>query len=63
MKKKVVNHSLALLVLTVFFGLFQAWKESKNPFAFFNEKPHNAATKLAKLNYNRDYVEVTSIKQ
>ena len=37
MKKKVANHSLALLILTVFFGLFQAWKESKNPFAFYSE--------------------------
>jgi len=34
MKNKVVNHSLLILALTVSFGLFQAWREGKNPFAF-----------------------------
>ena len=36
MKKKIAHHSLVILVLTVCFGLFQAWKESKNPFAFYS---------------------------
>lgn len=36
MHEKVANRSLMILVLIVFFGLFQAWKESKNPFAFYS---------------------------
>ncbi|MDP4238302.1 MAG: hypothetical protein Q8904_02385 [Bacteroidota bacterium] len=50
MKKKVVNHSLVILVLVVSWGLFQAWKESKNPFAFFSN-PKNA---IEKSNYVSD---------
>lgn len=34
MKKKVTNHSLVILGLVVSFGLFQAWREEKAPFAF-----------------------------
>jgi len=63
MKKKAVNRSLILLVLTVSFGLFQAWKESKNPFAFFNEKFPEVTTKFAKSNYNRNYVDISSNKK
>jgi len=37
MKKKVANHSLVILVLIVSFGLFQAWRESRNPFAFYSK--------------------------
>jgi hypothetical protein len=39
MKNKVANYSKGLLVVTVFFGLFLAWKESRNPFNFFKQKP------------------------
>ena len=34
MKKKITHHSLAILVIIVSFGLVQAWRESRNPFAF-----------------------------
>ena len=47
MKYKVVNRSLILLLLTVFFGLFQAWKESKNSFAFYS----NNKNKIVKFKY------------
>jgi hypothetical protein len=47
MKNKVVNHSLLILALTVTFGLFQAWREGKNPFAFSKNtlKKSNTLTK------------------
>jgi len=50
MKKKVVNQSLALLVFIVSFGLFQAWKESKNPFALYS----NTKKIIDKPNYVSD---------
>jgi len=34
MKKKITQHSLLILGLIVSFGLVQAWRESRNPFAF-----------------------------
>jgi hypothetical protein len=49
MKKKVVNYSLTLLILTVLFGLFQAWKESKNPFMLFS---NNNKSKIEKSKYS-----------
>jgi hypothetical protein len=38
MKRKIANQSLVILFLIVVFGLFQAWKESRNPFAFISNK-------------------------
>ena len=54
MKKKVANQSLMILAIVVSFGLFQAWKESKNPFAFFSS-PKNGIERS-------DYVSDKSIK-
>ncbi len=59
MKKKITKHSLILLTLIIFFGLFQAWKESRNPFAFFKEKTQSKLTGSYK---NTNYLEVSSIK-
>jgi len=50
MKKKVANHSLVILVLIVSFGLFQAWRESRNPFAFYS-KSKTLATKVISQPY------------
>jgi len=61
MKKKVTNHSLAILVLIVSFGLFQAWKESKNPFALFSNtkkeinKPYYISDKSLKYDTKEEY--------
>lgn len=61
MKKKIVNRSLLILVLTVFFGLFQAWKESKNPFAFHTnhknkiEKFKPVSNKYINVNAKNDF--------
>ena len=44
MKEKVANYSKGLIVVTVFFGLFLAWRESRNPFNFFNEKSIHTET-------------------
>jgi hypothetical protein len=44
MKEKVANYSKGLLVITVFFGLFLAWKESRNPFKFFRENTNRVET-------------------
>jgi len=52
MKKKIVNRSLILLGLVVSFGLFQAWKESRNPFAFLKEKSMKVSTKYTKDSHN-----------
>jgi hypothetical protein len=38
MKEKVANYSKGLLVITVVFGLFLAWKESRSPFNYIKEK-------------------------
>jgi len=42
MKKKIANRSLVILVLIVLFGLFQAWKEEKNPFVFTKDTSLNS---------------------
>jgi hypothetical protein len=61
MKKKVVNHALMVLVLLVCFGLFQAWKESKNPFIFYSnnkkmiEKSKYESNKPTKFDSKKDY--------
>ena len=44
MKKKVANHSLVILVLIISFGLFQARKESKRPFAFESDSNNKIRT-------------------
>ncbi len=33
MKKRIANNSIILLVIVISFGLFQAWKQNKKPFA------------------------------
>ena len=38
MKERVANYSLMLVVVIVSFGLFQAWRLSRNPFAFYKSK-------------------------
>jgi len=61
MKKKIANQSLVILVLVVCFGLFQAWKESKNPFAFFSgpksgiEKSGYVLDKSTKFETSEDF--------
>lgn len=60
MKKKIANQSLVILILVVCFGLFQAWKESKNPFTFFTnhtkriEKPNYVSDKSFESNITED---------
>jgi hypothetical protein len=58
MKHKVVNHSLLILALTVSFGLFQAWREGKNPFAFSKnslKKSNPVSKKLIEDQSKKDY--------
>lgn len=47
MKRKIANQSLVILFLIVLFGLFQAWKESRNPFALISKKNNM----IVKTNY------------
>jgi len=62
MNKKVANHSLVILVFVVSFGLYQAWKESKNPFAFYSnknsiiEKPRYMSNKFVEQDPKNEYV-------
>lgn len=62
MKKKVTNHSLVILALIVSFGLFQAWKESRNPFAFFSntkkmiDKTNYVSDKSIKYDFKKEYL-------
>jgi len=51
MKVKVANYSKGLLVITVVFGLFLAWKESRNPFNFFKEKTIQTETISSNINH------------
>ncbi|MDP4238168.1 MAG: hypothetical protein Q8904_01685 [Bacteroidota bacterium] len=62
MKEKIVNYSMVILVLTVSFGLFQAWEKSKKPFAFYSkneniiEKSKYMSNQPTKVKTNRNYV-------
>ena len=62
MKKKVTNHSLVILSFIVSFGLFQAWKESRNPFAFFSntkkmiDKTSYVSDKSIKYDFKKEYL-------
>ena len=60
MNKKVANHSLVILVFVVSFGLYQAWKESKNPFAFYSNK--NNIVEKPRYMLNKFIVEDTKNK-
>lgn len=53
MKEKVANYSKALIVVTVFFGLFLAWKDSRNPFKFFKEKTIQTETFSSKIDIHK----------
>jgi len=50
MKKKITNHSLIILVLIVSFGLVQAWRESRNPFAFYSNSKNQIKKTRSELN-------------
>lgn len=59
-KEIIVKKSIVLLALVFSFGLFQAWKEARNPFAFFTKESQIASTKPTENNKN--YVEIMSKK-
>lgn len=69
MKKKIANQSLVILILIVCFGLFQAWKESRNPFALYSnyknkiEKSKTMSNKLAGFDIKDNYTVKRYIKQ
>lgn len=69
MKKRIANQSIVVLTLIVCFGLFQAWKESKNPFALFSgtkngiEKPKNMSVKSVKYNTKDNYMTGRTFNQ
>lgn len=61
MKKKIVNQSLALLVIIVSLGLIQAWRESRNPFALYSntkkmiDESHYLSDKSVKNDTIKEY--------
>ena len=61
MKKRIANHSLIILGLIVSFGLFQAWKQDKKPFAFFSgritqiRKTKPESIKSVRIDIKKDY--------
>ncbi len=65
MKKKIANRSIILLGFIFSFGLFQAWKESRNPFAFFKGNSLKVSTKYIKPNCidNLNSVKIELIKE
>ena len=65
MKKKIANNSLGVLCVVVCFGLFQAWKESKNPFALFSSTTNwtNKSTLMSDKTDKFDTKDLYTIKR
>ena len=58
MKKKVTNHSLIILGFVVTFGLIQAWREDKAPFAFSKntvKESNHVSKKITGYHSKKDY--------
>lgn len=51
MKEKVANYSKGLLVITVVFGLFLAWKDSRSPFSYVKEKTVQTETLSSNIDH------------
>ncbi len=65
MKKKIANRSIILLGFIFSFGLFQAWKESRNPFAFFKGNSQKVSPKYTKTIYinNLNSVKIEFVEE
>jgi len=69
MKKKITHHSLAILVIIVSFGLVQAWRESRNPFAFNStnktqiKKSRSEMNEPVRVDTKKDYTNKLYFKE
>jgi hypothetical protein len=56
MKKRIANESILLLVIIVFLGLFQAWKQNRNPFV------NSLNQREKRVSYESHELKITDIK-